>query len=239
MKTFLKTAFLITLLTTTTPTIARADDYRPDDSVAFTLATEGWVSTKTARVVLSVEAAVTGNSAATLRTAMTKAVNDTVKAEWRLTSFNRSQDQTGLERWSALYEARVNEADLGGLHDQAKKTSKAGMQLTVSEIDFSPTLDETQATMAQLRTQIFKQTNEQLAALNTAIPGRNYRIGSIAFGNQAAPMMMVRSMAAKGAQQNMMTLAQDSMESAPMERAEKITLTAHVIYAATPTQAAK
>lgn len=242
MTKFVKASLLIALLALTTAPSVRAEDYKPDDMVAFDLSAEGWVSTKSARVTLSVEAAVTGNMAGTMRTSMTKAVNDIVKADWRLTSFNRGQDQTGMERWSAVYEARVNEADLGGLHDQAKKTSKAGMQITVSEIDFSPTLEETQATMATLRTQIFKQANEQLASLNSTIQGRSFRIGAISFGNNGIPMMM-RGMANKAAR--VMTLAQPADASfaeanpAAMDRADKITLTAHVVYAAAPSTPTK
>lgn len=239
MTKLVKVSLLIALLALTAAPSARAEDYKPDDMVAFDLSAEGWVSTKTARVTMSVEAAVSGNMAGTMRTNMTKAVSDIVKADWRLTSFNRGQDQTGMERWSAMYEARVNESDLNGLHDLAKKTSKAGMQITVSEIDFSPTLEETQATMAALRTQIFKQANEQLASLNSTIQGRSFRIGAISFGNQPMPMMM-RGMAGKAGR--MMTMAAPAAEesfaadsAAPMERAEKITLTAHVVYAATPT----
>ncbi len=86
---------------------------------------------------------------------MTKAVNNLAKADWRLTSFNRSEDQTGLERWSATFEARLPETDLNGLAETAKKISKAGMQLTIADIDFSPTLEEMETARAGLRTQVY------------------------------------------------------------------------------------
>ncbi len=232
MTKFVKTSLLLALLALSTPMTAKADDYKPDDMVAFDLSAEGWVTTKSARVTVSVEAAVTGNTAGTMRTNMSKTVGDVVKADWRITSFSRSQDSTGLERWSAMYEARVPEADLNGLHDQAKKLSKAGMQISISDIDFSPTLEERQATMAALRTQILKQANEQLATLNTTIPGRNFRIGNISFGNQPRAMMMNKM--AKGRVMTMAAAAPEMADdSAGMERAEKITLTADIVYAAT------
>lgn len=243
MTKLIKTSLLLAILALPLPHNAKANDYKPDDMVAFNISAEGWVSTKSARVSLSVEAAVSGNSAGTMRTNMTKAVNDIVKADWRLISFNRSQDQTGLERWSAVYEARVLESELNGLHEKAKTTSKAGMQISISDIDFSPTLEETQATMAQLRTQLFKQANEQLAVLNSTIPGRNYRIGTISFGGQARSMVMGGMADKKGGRAHFMTamaepeMAMDS--AAPMERAEKITLTADIVYAALPTSPAK
>ena len=229
MKRLLAAAALILALTLNFA--AKAEEYKPDDSVVFNLSAESWVTTKTARVTLSVEAAVSSNTAGTMRADMTKAVNDMVKADWRLTSFNRSEDTTGLERWSAQYEARVPENELNGLNDKAKKSSKAGMQIIVTDVNFTPTLEENQAAENALRTQIYKLANEQLAALNGAIAGRNYRIAKIDFvggmqGGGRPPMM--RTMSAKFAETN--ELAQDSMPA--MERSEKLVLTARVVLAA-------
>ena len=208
---------------------------KPDDRVTLTLAAEGWVTTKTARVTVNVEAAVNGANEGGMRADMIKAVGDVAKTDWRMTTFNRSQDQTGLERWSAGFEARLPENELGGLDDNAKKASKAGMQISVGEIDFSPTLDETEAAKAALRAQIYKSAADQLAALNAALPGRNYRIGSIDFMDNGFvvphPMprgpMMANAMAMPG------TAAPDM----PAERSEKVTLTARVVLAASPAAA--
>lgn len=236
-----KTSFLLILLALATIPTAHAEEYKPDDMVTFDLSAESWVSTKTARVVLSIEAAVTENTAGSMRASMTKAVNDIVKADWKLTSFNRGQDQTGMERWSAVYEARVKESDLTGLNDQAKKVSKAGMQITVSGIDFSPTLEETQATMALLRTDLYKQANDQLVMLNNTITGRNFRISSIAFGDATGPVI---TKMARAPNSKVMTMAADgghgfASESDSMSREEKITMTAHIVYAALPTAQTK
>jgi hypothetical protein len=214
--------------------VAHADDIKPDDSVVISLAAEDWVTTKSARVIVGVEAAVTAQTAGNARADMQKAVNDIAKSDWRLTSFNRSQDQTGLERWSAQFEARLAEPQLGGLNDAAKKASKPGMQLTVYTIDFSPTLEERQAAQNALRTQIYKMANDQLTALNTALPGRNYRIAVIDFGNAGTPTAMfkndemLRGMAPGAAPM----LAETSSGDAAMERAEKASISARVIFAA-------
>lgn len=211
-------------------TTAQADDVKPDDMVIFTLSAEDWVTTQTARVTVGVEAAVTAASTGTARADMQKAVNDLAKGDWRLITFNRSQDQTGMERWSAQYEARLPEAQLGGLNESAKKASKPGMQVTVYNIDFSPTLDERQAVQNQLRARIYKMANEQLATLNTILGGRNYRIAMIDFSGYGAPqpMMakaeMLRSMAAP--------VAMDAAGGEAMERSEKATISARVVLSA-------
>lgn len=211
-----------------------ADEAKPEDSVVITLSSEGWVTTQTARVTVAVEAAVNDNTSASTRAEMLKAVENLSKADWKLISFNRRQDQTGMERWSARFEARLPENQLSGLGDLAKKQSKAGMQLSVASIDFTPTLEEMENTYGNIRTQIYKDAVEQLAEINSAIPGRNYRIALINFvdgndGQAIRPMMQMRA-------KNMSFAAESDSAGAAssMERSEKIALTAKVIFAATP-----
>lgn len=206
-----------------------------DDRVIFDLSGEQWVMTKTAHVIIGVEASVSGTNAGNMRGDMIKAVNDLSKGDWRLTSFNRSQDQTGLERWSAQFEARLPEAQLNGLQDAAKKLSKAGMQLSVNDINFSPSLDEMEAARGVLRTQIYKTANEQLVALNAALPGRNYRIALVNFdSSNEEPTPMPRVV--RGQANMMMAMAEAPKAAAPtpIERAEKISLTARVVFATSP-----
>jgi hypothetical protein len=201
---------------------------KPDDRVAFDLAAEDWVTTKTARVTVNVEAAVSGAGAGSMRADMVKAVGGLASGDWRLTGFNRGQDQTGLERWSASFESRLPESALGGLNDGAKKSSRAGMQLSVGGIDFSPTLDEVEAARSTLRVRLYKEAAGQLAALNAALPGRGWRIAAIDFGNDEPIPPMPRLM--KG----QMAMAMASPAPDAGERSEKITLAAHVILAAAP-----
>ena len=222
------------------PAQSFANEPKPDDRVIFDVSAEDWVNTKTARVTVSVEASVGGNTAGTMRAAMAKAVNDLVKADWRLVSFNRDQDPSAMERWSAEYEARVQETDLSGLYENAKKLSKAGMQLSVSSIDFSPTLDEMQSAYGQLRAKIYKMAGEQLAALNASLPGRPYRIALINFtGDNEVVMPRPMPQVMRGMPEGGISLKGNNVASSvaampTMERSEKITLTARVVFAVNP-----
>ncbi len=211
-----------------------------DDTVSYTLSAEEWVTTKTARVTLSVEASVTSANAGEMRTEMTKAVNNAAKGDWRLTEFNRTLDQTGMERWSVSFEARIPEASLNGLPDAVKKASKAGMQVKVSDIDFSPTLEESETVRAALRTKLLKSAAEQLATLNSTLPGRNYRISEITFGQHMPVPGMPRAFRSKSMMMdNAMMTAASAPEAAPaQERAEKMVLQANIVYAAAPPAAA-
>ncbi|MFA5041482.1 MAG: hypothetical protein WC464_07610 [Bdellovibrionales bacterium] len=225
---------LLLLLSLISPASAQ-DQQKPDDAVSFDLSAEDWVSTKSARVVLGVEAAVNSPNAGSVRAEMAKSINDAAKADWRLTSFNRIQDQTGMERWSVSFEARLPESALNGLRDSVKKASKAGMQITVNGIDFSPSHDEMEAARAALRARIYKEANEQLAALNSVLPGRNYRISQIAFETDIpAPIQMLH-----GSGKRMMNA---SVMSAPaavemdqiQEVSQKLVVNAHITFAALP-----
>ncbi len=226
---------LFAVLAFATPALAQEMDhpmFKPDDKVVFDLSAEDWVTAKTAHVTATVEAAVTAATAGNMRADMTKAVNDLAKGDWRLTSFDRDEDQTGMEHWSATFEARLPETELGGINEAAKKLSKAGMQLSVSDVDFSPTLDEMEAARAALRMQIYKSAGEQLAALNTALPGRNYRIALVNFtGDESAPMPHVM----RGRPMNVM-MAGATAAPAPaapqQEPSQKVTLSARVVLAA-------
>ena len=110
------------------------------------------------------------------------------------------------------------------------------MQLNVVSIDFSPTLAEIEEANSKLRSQIYKDAVEQLAELNSAISGRNYRISMINFsGNDMDDMP--RPMLAMNRGRMNKAMAMETADTAPlpsMERSEKLTVTARVVFAATP-----
>jgi hypothetical protein len=232
------------LLPLATPALAD-NDYKPDDVIAVQLSTEGWVTTKTARVVIQVNASVSGDAAGTTRDAMIKSVNALAQADWRLISFNRNPSEAGLENWFAQFEARLPEKDLSGMNEKTKKASKPGMQLTVSEVDFTPTLAENEAVRSSLRKAIMDMATAELKSIQASFPDRNYRIANIAFGGggggynpMVAQAMAPRAMMMKGAQ--VMSEAEDSMtNSAGVQTAQRIQETAYVSFAAVAPVAAK
>lgn len=231
MRTFARFTALSAILMAATPAMAQIAP-APDDAVYLDLSTEGFVTTQTANVTITVSAAASDDKAASLRNDMQKAVANLAgkESDWRLTSFSRSQDQSGLTRWDALYEARLPESALSNLSDKAQKASKPGMTLRVANIDFTPTLAETEARRGELRTELYKRANDELTRLNTTLPGRQYRIGNVSFTGEmpqpmavAAPRMMKMAMASDAA-----------MAPASAEIAQHLTVTARVTFAARP-----
>jgi uncharacterized protein YggE len=216
---------------------AAQEQPKPDDTVSFDLSAEEWVTTKTARVMLNAEASVNASSEGSMRADMMKAVNDAAKADWRMTSFNRMLDQTGMERWSVSFEARLPEASLSGLAERLKKASKPGMQLRVGTIDFTPSNEEMEAARAALRTKIFKDAGEQLTSLNTTLPGRSYRISQIVFETDvpaAIPMLRSKRMGGAANEISMASPAYAPEDAQNVNVSTKLVLTAHVVFAAIP-----
>lgn len=232
---------LASLLAMFLTTPAFAQDYAPDDIVQLDLTTEGFVTTQTANVTATVDAAITDDKAATARAEMQKAVNDLAKptgSEWRLTGFNRSQDQTGLTRWQATFEARVAEAALAGINDRAVKASKAGMQLRIINMDFTPTLAETEAKRAELRADLYKRALEELTRVNAQLPGRNYRLLSVDFSGAGRPMPFAQPMMMKAQRMEAMAMAADmgGVSAPSAEVAQRLYITAVVTFGARPTK---
>ena len=199
----MRALILLTFLLLAAPAFAD-EAYAPDDAVTLTLSTEGYAVTHTALVTATVDAAATDAQSGAVRETMQKAIAGLAgKAEdWKLTGITRSQDDAGLTRWQATYEARLAEGDLGDLAARAQKVSKPGQQVRVANIAFTPTLAETEAERAGLRQQLYKQIGEELARLNAGVPGRAYRISQIAFDESTPPPtpmaprpMMMKAMA--------------------------------------------
>lgn len=227
--------FLILLSLLLLPFAASADEgYKPDDTISLNLSTEGWVSTKTARVIVNVNAAVSGDNAGTTRDTMIKTVNALGGGEWRLISFNRNQSNNGLENWFAQFENRLPETDLNGLNDKVKKASKPGMQMEVGAIDFTPTLAENQAAEAGLRKSLMEMASAELKTIQASFPERGYRIAAISFNGAAAPMPFVprmMAMKAMGAPQADAAVTNEA-GGGGVETAQKIQLSAQVTFSA-------
>jgi hypothetical protein len=211
---------------------ALAQQFAPNpiqDQVVFNLAVEDWVPTQTARVVLNADAAIQGADAGKTRDELLGAAKKTGAGDWRIVRFDRSTDQAGLERWSASLETRLAESALGGLADRAKQNSRPGLQLTVAQIDFTPTLAESEAARAKLREALYKRASEELQRLNAVATDRKFRLARIDFGTvQTQP----RPLAAR----NMTVAAEPGAEfkaaGAEMELSQKATMQANVTFSA-------
>lgn len=169
---------------------------REPDHVTLELSAEAWAETQTATVSAGIEAAFQGAQQQGVREQVLAALAKTAPdAKWFLTRFDQVSDGAGLERWRIAAEARLPEAKLAGLRERAEQSSKPGLKLTITQIDFTPTLPEREATVAGLREQIYKDIRAELARLNVLYPERKYRVRGIDFSSGAGPVQPMPRMA--------------------------------------------
>jgi hypothetical protein len=205
----------------------------PNDAMVMTLAAEGWVETKTARVVAVADVAI----AAKDRGAVRERINGVLKklapdADWRVSRFDRSQDSAGLEHWNAAAETRLPEASLGGLDERAKGQSQPGLQVRILSVQFVPTLAERETALNDLRGNIYEQAKAEADRLSKIWPERGYRVVRVDFMEENPPVRPVPYMAAPQAAvvRNQASDAADALD-AGLAVAQKLTLKAQVTIA--------
>lgn len=165
----------------TQPAVAKHRGRVPLDKVAFTAQTEMWVKTDDAKVTIDVNASLNNQSLAAMRTSLLKNINSIAAADWHITRFDRQQSSSGLENVLVQAEARVPEAKLTNLRENAKKVTKPGETYVVSNIDFTPSLAAVEAVKKQAREVIYQQVNQEIATLNKDFAPQKYTVKFIGF----------------------------------------------------------
>ena len=175
------------------------------DKVLFQVSAKQWVTTKTA--LLNVNINVTLNSADLVkaRADIMTSLNKIAKGDWHLIEFDRSQDSSGLEKLYVQAQARVDQAALTDIYQNAKSVSIPGAKYDISGVDFKPSLEETQVVRAKVREQLYQQVNDELSRMNKAYPNQNYSVSNLVFVEGDNPTPQPRAYEAK--QLNTMVMA--------------------------------
>lgn len=221
--------FLISLFIIFYSAFAWADvDYGPLlNKVSFNLQSQQWVTTKTALVYVGINAAVADQGIANVQAAVLnklKQLSD--KGEWHVMTFNRQQDQSGLESISITAQARLPQDQLSGLRDRAKAISKPGETYNINDVQFTPSDDEIKQAMITLRNDIYQQAKNEIDALNKTYPDQKYYLYSIDFGAQPSAPMAANMMA--------MEKSASYKMAAPLNVGNKLELQAMVVIASMP-----
>lgn len=196
------------------------------NQVTLQLNAEQWVTTKTALVTVGVNASVADGGVEKIQADVLAKLNQiSNKSEWHLTSFNRSQDQSGLERLQITAETRLPSAELSGLRAKAKAISKPGETFSLDNIEFTPSADELRDANINLRNDIYQQAKIELANLAKYYPDQKFYLHNVNFlGLVAYPQpqnAMLMKVAASPAKSNLSV-------------GDKLQLSATVVLAAAP-----
>lgn len=198
------------------------DSHRPViNQVNYQTSVEGWVASQTAEVTVNVSASLTEDQLAKAHTDIVNQLNTLVKADWHITQFNRTPNQSGLEQLQVEATARLPETALVNIRSQAKKISKEGETFTIGDINFTPTLADTTAERETLREQAYEQIQKELVTLNKMYPNQHYAVHAINFREQMTPQPEMRVMMANAKVGG----------NAPLTVQNKLTVTADVSLA--------
>src|SRR3954471_20366242 len=94
---------LFAFLLLSIPLVSRADIIKPVlNQVMYQASSEAWVSTKTAEVVVSINATLDENQLSKAHSDILNKLNNIAKSDWHITQFNRSPNESGLEQLQIL-----------------------------------------------------------------------------------------------------------------------------------------
>lgn len=162
------------------------------DTVQVQLLAKDWVSTDKALLNLNVNMVLNNADMVKARNDVMQNLKKIADGQWHITSFNRSQDNSGLERLFVKAQARVPQKQLTNVYNLAKTISKPGSAYKVDSIDFTPSIEDRQATKNKLRTALYKQVLNELAVLNRMYPKQQYSVSELRFVEGAAPVAATR-----------------------------------------------
>lgn len=193
------------------------------DKVQFQVSAKQWVTTQTA--LLSVSVNVTLNSADLVRARadILNSLNKIAKGDWHLISFDRSQDNSGLEKLDVQAQVRVDQSALTDIYQNAKSVSIPGAKYEVSAIEFKPGLDETQLVRAKVRELLYQKINEEIARMNKVFPEQKYSLNNLTFFEGDMLPQPARAYQAKE-----MNLSAMAATPAPLAVSNELMLTAFV-----------
>jgi predicted secreted protein len=156
---------------------------------------EEWVATKTALVTMGINASINDNSLDKIQEDVLQKLNKiSDQGQWHIVSFNRSLDQSGLERLQISAQARMPSAALVGLREKAKSNSKPGFTFTLDNVEFVPSEEEIRAANIVLRNNIYQQVKEEIERVNKLYPGQKYFVHTVDFVGSMRPMPMHTNM---------------------------------------------
>lgn len=166
------------------------------DKVAFQLSSKQWVKTDTALVSVSINATLSNADLVQARADIMLRLNKIAQGEWHLVQFDRSQDNSGLEKLFVDAQVRVSQSTLTDIYKNAKEASKPGATYTINSIDFKPSASEVQQAKIQLRQRLYQMVAEEIARLNKAYPTQVYSVNSVLLYDGDAPPPMPQPMQA-------------------------------------------
>ena len=152
------------------------------NQVTLQLKAEQWLTTQTALVNVNINAAVSDQNIANLQNEVLNKLKQLIASpDWHIISFDRQQDQSGLESIQIAAQVRVAQASLASLRDKAKAISKPGETFTIDNVQFVPSEDEIRQANNNLRNNIYQQVKTEIDTINNIYPDQKFYVHNIDF----------------------------------------------------------
>jgi hypothetical protein len=206
------------------PVFAESDLSNILNKVSLQLKTEKWITTKTAQVIVGVNAGVADAGIEKIQTQILgKLAQLSNQGEWHIVSYNRQQDKSGLESIQISAEARLPQTELGNLRGKAKSMSKPGETYTIDDVRFTPSDEENLQANILMRGMIYNQAKAEIETLNKVYPDQKFYLYHIDFNMMPVAMPMMA-----------MAKSMNDVASQPLNVGSKVEMVASVTLAAMP-----
>jgi|GEM_PF-986209 len=179
------------------------------------------------------------NDQATLDRRIHDALGAFMSTRWLLSRIERGGDAAGYERVQLVAITRVKATENYNLAERARLASHEGLSLENPRVDYGLSIDEVDRLVTEMRYDIIRQVNEQIAGFNRET-GREWRLGDIEFGIEQLADRARRT--GKGAYRDtddLLGRLDPEYDEGSLSGSERITLTAAVTLRATPPSAAE
>lgn len=173
------------------------------DKIMFQVAAKQWVTTQSALLTVNINVTLNSADLVKARADIMDHLNKIASGEWHITQFDRSQDNSGLDKLFVEAQVRVPQASLTNIYQNAKNVSKPGATYTVNGVEFKPGLEEIQAVRSQLREQLYKMVDAEMARINKVYGTQHYTVNQLVISDGAIAMPM-QPRAMKAQEMNLM-----------------------------------
>lgn len=197
------------------------------DKVLFQVSAKQWVTTQSALLRVHVNVTLSNADLVKARSDIMERLKKIAAGDWHLIAFERSQDSSGLEKLYVQAQARVPQTALTDVYQNAKSVSIPGAQYEVANIEFKPSLEETQAVLAKVREQLYQQVNDEVARLNKVYPTQNYSVNHLVFVSGNTPVAQT-TRAYQAKEMNTMVMSAGAVPSSDIAVSNELMLTAVV-----------
>lgn len=198
------------------------------NKVQFVLRDTQWISTESAKVIMSIDANVQQEALESLQPSVLKTLQQMApNAKWRITDYNRSQDQSGLERVTIAAQARLTDKDLASLRANAKKQSQPGLKYSIASISYVPTPGEVEQARNDLRQKLYARIQDEIKQLQSVYPEQHFYVHKISFADGDTPPMP------RNTKMYATMSAAPEVSQPPMDVSDQLKMSVNVVLAST------